>query len=771
VSYVGTLKTRGMTAALGVLALLVLTWLWQKTQSVNPEEHAHIDATLRELRSLDRTINQDVLRARYRLISSYEPVLRSYRRIEELEAIIATPQHYLDEGAKEKFAAAVADYRAVVTSKQSLIETFKFRTADLTEVLTFLASGGATSSKAALDGGDRKLAGDMDDLIRLTLLYNLTSEERFAGIIKAKVDALADAKDEAHSYGVRRGIGIMVLDVRRLLRVKPAADGLLRRIFDEPVLEHEENVARIYYAGYSSAEHRARGYRVVLYGVCIALFGLLGYGVRRLQHSANELTVNNAQLEEHVGERTRELDARNREMRIVLDNVDQALFTVDLDGKLERQRSAALDRWFPAAAPGMHIWDLFKKGDPEAAAWMTVGWDQLRSGILPIGLALDQLPRALTVEGSHYEIGYRPIGDEPNLEKILLVVSDVTDLVERERREAVQQEHLIIFQHVMRDGPEFDEFFTESERLVESTLQGRSADKSSLIRALHTLKGNCGMYGVTSVASVCHDLESELVEGGGGQGPPDLGRLAEAWATFSRKVRAFTRTTTEGRVEFTQAELQSLRQGIAAGKAPTELLRFIREVEREPVARRLAVISEQARRLGRRLGKGEVVVTTEAGDLRLDGRRWSSFWAAFVHMLRNALDHGIEPPEERLALGKPIAGRLSVRTLRAGDQVVVEISDDGRGIDWDAVRAKALQLGLAAETEDQLLALLFQGGLSTKTTVTEYSGRGAGLSACRFACLEMGGCVAVISKPGLGTTFRFTVPDDDAVRAQITSAA
>ena len=85
-----------------MLLVCALAWLWQKTQSLNPEDHSHLDAALRELRSLDRTINQDVLRARYKLIDSYEPVLSSYRRVEELELVIASPPRFLDAHAQQR---------------------------------------------------------------------------------------------------------------------------------------------------------------------------------------------------------------------------------------------------------------------------------------------------------------------------------------------------------------------------------------------------------------------------------------------------------------------------------------------------------------------------------------------------------------------------------------------------------------------------------------------------------------------------------------------
>jgi two-component system NtrC family sensor kinase len=308
------LKRKIALTLLGVLVIALLTWLWKKTQSLNPADHAHTDAALRELRSLDRTINQDVLRVRYQLISSYEPVLRSYRRIQELEDVIAKPRRYLDEPANRKLTAAVDAYRASVTAKQSLIETFKVQTADLKELLAYLPEAGTGVAKAASSSGDEHLAASVNRVLQLTLFYNVTSDEKYAPIIQQEVDALSAEGEAARSFRIKRRLGTLVANIRRLLKVKPAVDGLLGQIFNVPVTEHEDEVANIYYAGYSAAEHFARRCRGVLYGLCVALIVLIAYGIRRLQQTARALAIGNERLEERVVERTRELDARNQQL-------------------------------------------------------------------------------------------------------------------------------------------------------------------------------------------------------------------------------------------------------------------------------------------------------------------------------------------------------------------------------------------------------------------------------------------------------------------------
>jgi hypothetical protein len=125
------------------------------------------------------------------------------------------------------------------------------------------------------------------------LLYNLTSDEQYAPVIGLRLGLLSATAQSIQSSAIKRRLRTMVTSIHRLLRVKPAVDGLLLQIFDQPIVPHEYEVARIYTAGYAAAERRAGGYRVVLYGLCMSLLALVVYGVRRLQHTARALAISN----------------------------------------------------------------------------------------------------------------------------------------------------------------------------------------------------------------------------------------------------------------------------------------------------------------------------------------------------------------------------------------------------------------------------------------------------------------------------------------------
>jgi len=127
------------------------------------------------------------------------------------------------------------------------------------------------------------------------------------------------------------------------------------------------------------------------------------------------------------------------------------------------------------------------------------------------------------------------------------------------------------------------------------------------------------------------------------------------------------------------------------------------------------------------------------------------------HMLRNAVDHGIEKPERRRAVGKEDSGRIDLRLSREGGDVVIEISDDGAGIDVERVRAKAIERGLMAADadlrEDEISQFVLAPGFSTAASVTQISGRGVGMDVVHSEVKQLGGSISILSQPGKGTRF------------------
>jgi two-component system chemotaxis sensor kinase CheA len=193
----------------------------------------------------------------------------------------------------------------------------------------------------------------------------------------------------------------------------------------------------------------------------------------------------------------------------------------------------------------------------------------------------------------------------------------------------------------------------------------------------------------------------------------------------------------------------------------SEMQRSVIDIRMVPVGQIYSKLSRTVRKVTRELNK-EIELVLRGEDTELDKMMVEELTDPLMHIIRNAIDHGIEPAEERVARGKPPVGRVTLNAYQQGNSVVIDVRDDGRGIDAAMIGKVALKRGLVREDEtvDQARAyeLMFMPGFSTAATVSEISGRGVGLDVVRKNILELKGTIEIISTPGEGTTFRIMLP-------------
>jgi two-component system chemotaxis sensor kinase CheA len=207
----------------------------------------------------------------------------------------------------------------------------------------------------------------------------------------------------------------------------------------------------------------------------------------------------------------------------------------------------------------------------------------------------------------------------------------------------------------------------------------------------------------------------------------------------------------------TRAALEAQRD---ADHLHLELQELVMKLRMVPVGPTFRQFQRIVRDTARSLGK-EAELRIEGVDVEVDMTVIEHLRDPLTHMIRNSVGHGIEAPVVRLAAGKPAAGMLVLRSFREAGTIVIELSDDGGGIDRDRVIRRAREQGLAAGetlTDAQVTELIFQPGFSTAETVTDLSGRGVGLDVVRRNIDAIHGSVSVESEPGRGTMFRVRLP-------------
>jgi two-component system chemotaxis sensor kinase CheA len=195
----------------------------------------------------------------------------------------------------------------------------------------------------------------------------------------------------------------------------------------------------------------------------------------------------------------------------------------------------------------------------------------------------------------------------------------------------------------------------------------------------------------------------------------------------------------------------------------TELQEGVMKTRMQPIGNIWSKFPRTVRDVATMCGK-QVRIEMEGKETELDKTIVEAIKDPLTHIVRNSVDHGIEKPEKRVAVGKPAEGRLLLRAYHEGGQVIIEISDDGGGLDSERIRRKAVEKGLitpeqaARMGEREGVNLIFLPGFSTAEKVTNVSGRGVGMDVVKTDIEKIGGTVDVQSKPGAGTTVRMKIP-------------
>jgi two-component system, chemotaxis family, sensor kinase CheA len=236
---------------------------------------------------------------------------------------------------------------------------------------------------------------------------------------------------------------------------------------------------------------------------------------------------------------------------------------------------------------------------------------------------------------------------------------------------------------------------------------------------------------------------------------------------------------TKNRLAHLAAEAPSSAPAIARplGAIQAELDRLVGDMHRAIMRARMVPLSQTTRRMARlvretagQLGK-EVAFDISGDDTEADRAIVEALFEPLLHLLRNAVDHGIEPPDARSAAGKPRAGSIRLEVRRDGDQIGLTVTDDGAGVSPVRLRESAQRRGILDPdtidrlTDEEALQLVFMPGFSTATAITEVSGRGVGLDAVRSTIEALGGRVTVSSTEQFGSSWRMAVPEAVVLRA------
>ncbi|BFO56373.1 ATP-binding protein [Acidovorax sacchari] len=387
------------------------------------------------------------------------------------------------------------------------------------------------------------------------------------------------------------------------------------------------------------------------------------------------------------------------------------------------------------------------------------------------------------------ELGWSPItAADGTVERLLLSLRDVTELRELARDAQARKEELAMVGELLGVAADkFREFSESAARLLRDNqaLLGSAASQpdarpdalAALFRHMHTVKGNARTYGLLRIADAAHVAEQRYAALRDDPAGWDDAALQADLEAVSSALQSYVRVNdgTLGRgashavgdaqaVRLPRARIEELCARIGAlaqdpGCTPAHraalerIAAALADADAAGLDEVVGGVAASLPALARDLGKEAPEVVLQSGvPVAVKPQAADALRNAFMHLLRNALDHGIEPAAERAARGKPAAGRIRIGAVLDAEELEIRLADDGRGLDLDRIQARARAQGLIAEgaapAPGDLAHLIFAPGFSTAGEVTAVSGRGVGMDAVKAFVESLGGRIQLVLAAG-----------------------
>jgi two-component system chemotaxis sensor kinase CheA len=495
-----------------------------------------------------------------------------------------------------------------------------------------------------------------------------------------------------------------------------------------------------------------------------------------LRKAQAELENYSKNLEKMVAERTRELSHANALLNAILNSLGQGFLVFDREGCCLSVYSRICQSILETVPEGQMIEQVLRVPERELndfKTWRTTLFEEPIpfEDLVPLGPRTFAHSREWMVELEFY-----PMRDEQKKVDGVVVVASNKTAEHKARKEAERERQLVMMiLKIVKAKRQFVAFIHEAQKLIadlQEAIQKPQLDVHALAYHLHTLKGGAGSFSVQDLQGLAHTCEDVLAEWGraphnSAEQNQQRQRLSElianlrlAMDTFLSQYGVLVGTNLEAGPRRVEVPMSDLLE--CAELLPVAQREQLREWTREPLMVAFEHYRDLVQDLAISQNKQLAPLTIEGGELRVFPEYYQEVFGNLVHVFRNAVDHGLETPDERQSHGKEPAAQMRVQCALSGDRkrLQLQIIDDGRGISPEIIRSKLLERGVAVadESDEMVIQHIFDDSFSTKTEVTALSGRGVGLAAVKQAVEHLGGRIEVQSQPGVGTTFRIEMP-------------
>lgn len=496
----------------------------------------------------------------------------------------------------------------------------------------------------------------------------------------------------------------------------------------------------------------------------------------------------NRTLEQKVKERTAELHRKNQDIATMMANLHQGLFTITEGGVIHPEYSKYLevilgteqianrnfmDVLFHNATLGENALDQIT-----TAVDAIIGVEEMMFDFNSHLLVQEFQRKDADDKTQLLELDWVPIvnSQTDEIDKLLVTVRDVTELKAlQEAAEQQRKELEIIGQILSVENDKFDDFLNTSldfinncRELIESTNEKDHELIARLFRNMHTVKGNARTFGFSYVTDTVHQVEhsyDELRKNDDAVWEPEvlLSELENAendvkrYQEIAQNKLKIKGNQSEGNLKNMEQVKQLIDEAVQLdfNQMSSPVKSWVKQsydtlvqTQAKPISEILDTVTESVNSLARQLGKSQPKLAIDNGDYLIKKDLHPTLNNVFMHIMRNAVDHGIESDEERKSKGKPESGTINLTVSEDSKAVILEVSDDGRGLALAHIYRSAIEKGVLKEessrpSDNEIANFIFSSGFSTASEVTDISGRGVGMDAVKRFLEESGGSIVI----------------------------
>ncbi|WP_397601655.1 CHASE domain-containing protein [Silvanigrella sp.] len=632
-------------------------------------------------------------------------------------------------------------------------------------------------------------------------VLKLNSLNKLSGIIGVTVDLTQLLGEEQWSKGVEITLTTILTgekiekDIFRKVDPEVQNKIILTSLYTENYVEKFGQKFGLKFNRFLTIDRINFGIILITLVGCIILFLLSIYLIltyQKLEVSNYKLEDANQFLEERVKERTKELALAHSEIKEILDNLEDGVITVSPDLIIGKTYSPAalkilgIDNLYLKDLKDILFSHLDKHNEEVSRHLFTLGvlkfaddfqWGLSSSDLLKvINININNVQKTLSLK-------YSPIFLKDQIQKIVLVISDITEVLALRASLAAKNEETSLKETILKENlfskqENLVTFYKENDLRAESLLNYNEKlnenEASVMLRDLHTIKGSARSVGLKFLAKKVHVIEDTLE-------PIRISLTNKEKISFDinnkelinlnilyKEYRENYKNLFEKNNSFNPSKvaidiIDSLL--VQKNNSVDDILSWISQFKSDSffsLKNLFISFKDTLNELSLNLNK-KISLEIPNWDIYMDSKISISLSEAFTHSLRNALDHGIETIEERKQKGKNEEGLLYIKFEELSDLYLLQIFDDGRGVNLKKVYDIAFEKKLITNSfdsykDEDIIDLLFAPGFSTKEEISELSGRGIGLDAVRNSCKKFEINCKIISKKEEGSTFQLFIP-------------